>query len=210
MSFLRKFMPLFVILLAFGQVSSYAQEMNKKKIKKIAERRVKKMTKAGYEFEELSSTSPAKSMERLLSCEMAKNEDGTSQNLVLELTVRHEDLEIARDLVYFKLPKELSSKISTEIEQIIESELIQSNRYWELGGHEYFLGVQQAIDEVALATALNLAPKETIYKSSRKTKKGYEVSIGLIYDQKQMFDLFNFQAGDYEILDSIFWMTRDQ
>jgi len=210
MSFLRKFLPLFVFLLAFSQLNSHAQEISKKDIKKIADRRVKKMTNAGFEFEEMSSSSATKSIERLLRCEIAKNKDGTNQNLVLELTIRHKDLDIARDLVKYKLPVELASKISNEIDRIIESELIQSNRYWDLGGHEYFLEVQQAIEEVALATALNLAPRETIYKSSRKTNKGYEVGIGLVYDKRQMFDLFNFHAGDYEILDSIFWITKDE
>ena len=183
---------------AFGQKSNSAE--------KQAKRRSAKMIKSGYEFDNKQGLEAR--LTDMFSKRQEVNEDLQNKYLVVELTTKHEDKQVAEDLMMYKLPVELAARITAEILEMIETELVQSNRYWELGGHDYFLEVQLAIDEVALATALNLAPVTKVYKASRKNNKNYEIAIGMIYDRVRMMDLFIFEAGDYEILDSIYWLHR--
>jgi len=196
---------LIVVLAGLACNTVFAQE-EKDNCKRLAERKVRKMIKAGFEFS--SEKHLIKRCTNMFEKEQAMGGEGQKPYVVIEVTSKHKDQEIAVDLMRFKLPVELASWISNEIRQMIESELVQSTTYWELGGHDYFLEVQQAIDEVAIATALNLTPVETIYEAKRQHNKNYEYRVGLIYDREKMMSLFIFEASQYEILDSIYWLNK--
>ncbi|MEQ9425813.1 MAG: hypothetical protein RJQ09_15415 [Cyclobacteriaceae bacterium] len=197
---------LFVLLIITGSLQGYSQEDDTPG--KQAERKTRKMEKSGFVFEELDAA-PEQLMEEMFEMQREKDDEGKSKYLILEIATKNKDQEIAKDLMEFKLPVELASKISTEILQVIETELMNSHRYWELGGHQYFIEVKQTIEEVALETALHLVPEKTIYKATREINKGHEYAVGLVFDRQRMFDLFNFQAREHEILDSIYWLTRN-
>ena len=188
-------------------VAVFGQVEEKENAQRQAERRVARMIKSGFQFKNAENLEAR--FANLIKKRQELNENGENRYLILEVTTKHKDEQIAEDLMKYKATVELASNITVEIQQMIESELVQSNRYWELGGHEYFLEVQQAIDEVALSTALNLAPLETIYEAKRQNNKNYEYSIGVIYDRQRMLDFFIFEASGYEILDSIYWLTKN-
>ena len=167
-----------------------------------------RMLKAGYQFKD--SVDLDDRFFRMLTNRQELNARGEAAYLVIEPSTRHKDEKIAEDLMTYRLTVALANRIKDEILQMIETELMQSNKYWDLGGHEYFLEVQQAIDEVSLATALDLAPMETIYEAKKPVNKNFEYKIGLMYDRRSMLDLFLFKASDYEILDSIYWLARSE
>ncbi len=198
---------LIMVLVLFSAVSVLGQGDENDNAQRQAERRVARMIKAGFEFRNTDDLKPR--FASMLEKQLELNESGENKYLILEVTTKNKDEQITEDLMKYKMTTELASKITSEIQQMIESECVESNRYWELGGHEYFLEVQQAIDEVALSTALNLAPLESIYEAKRQNNHNYEFSIGNIYDRHRMLDLFIFAASDYEILDSIYWLTKD-
>ena len=175
---------------------------------KQAQKKLQKMRKLGYEFEKPDGLEDR--MTSMFDKLQLLNARGEKKFILLELTSKNPDAEVAMDLMQYKLPVELAARITGDILQMIETEIIQSTEYWQLGGHDYFLEVQLAIDEVALATALNLKADETIYQASRQLNKNFEYSVGLLYDRDRMLDLFVFEAGNYEILDTIYWLTRDE
>lgn len=175
---------------------------------KQAQKKLQKMRKLGYEFEKPDGLEDR--MTSMFDKLQLLNARGEKKFILLELTSKNPDSEVAMDLMQYKLPVELAARITGDILQMIETEIIQSTEYWQLGGHDYFLEVQLAIDEVALATALNLKADETIYQASRQLNKNFEYSVGLLYDRDRMLDLFVFEAGNYEILDTIYWLTRDE
>lgn len=197
---------LIMVVVLFSAMPVFGQE-EKDNTQRQAEKRVARMVKSGYDFANRDNLEAR--FTNMLDKRQELNKNGENIYLILEVTTKNKDQQIAEDLMKYKMTVELASKITSEIQQMIESELVQSNRYWELGGHEYFLEVQQAIDEVSLSTALNLAPLESIYEAKRQNNKNYEFSIGHIYDRQRMLDLFIFAASDYEILDSIYWLTKN-
>ena len=183
-----------------------AQEEEKENIQKQAERKVARMIKSGYQFKDPENLNAR--FNQMLISKQELNSEGDAAYLIIEPSTRHKDEKIAEDLMTYRLTVELANRIKHEILQMIETELMQSNKYWDLGGHEYFLEVQHAIDEVSLSTALDLAPMKTIYRAKKAGNKNYEYKIGLMYDRRSMLDLFIFKASDYEILDSIYWIAR--
>ena len=199
---------IFLIVLFFGTSTWLAYGQNDDNSKRLAKRKVAKMIRSGYEFKNREGAE--KRFENMYIKRNELNDKGEKMSLILEITTKHKDKQVAEDLMKYKVTVELAAKIKSEILQTIETELVQSNRYWELGGHEYFLEVQQAIDEVSLSTALNLVPTEVIYQASRQNNKNYEYAVGHIYGRQRMLDLFIFAAGDYEILDSIYWLHKSE
>ena len=200
----RKLFCLFLFSLATVSVLAQADQDNLMRV----EKRIQKMQKLGYEFTDQEGL-----FDRMVAMYEKRpllNERGEKEYLIMELTSKNKDPEVAKDLMEFKLPVELAARITREILQMIETELVESNEYWELGGHDYFLEVQLAIDEVALATALNLKEEVVAYRALRQGNKNYEYAIGLVYNRQRMLDLFIFEADNYEILDSIYWLTRKE
>lgn len=185
-----------------------AQNEDRENLQKQAERRFARMQKVGYQFAD--TTDIKARFVRMSISEQELNSRNEAAYLIIEPATRHKDEKIAVDLMTYRLTVDLAKRIKEEILQMIETELMQSNKYWDLGGHAYFLEVQQAIDEVSLATALDLAPMETVYKAKKEGNKNIEYKIGLMYDRRSMLDLFIFKASDYEILDSIYWLARSE
>ena len=199
---------LLLVTMCLTSVVVFSQDGEDGNVERQSLRRIAKMEKVGFAFKNRKGLEGR--FESMLAKRFELNDGGDNTYLILETTTKHKDQQIAEDLMKYKITVDLASKIKGEILQTIETELMQSNKYWELGGHSYFLEVQQAIDEVSLSTAVNLAPLDVVYEASRQSNKNYEYTVGHIYDRKRMLDLFIFAASDYEILDSIYWLTKDE